>query len=425
MHNNSLIRDIFLELAKAQNIKDAKETYDKLLSLHEDVLLDKVFVIGVNNNSCNFHTSKLCSFIDTNKGNKAYIVTPIPEYKNINVFSVSHFEILPIDATLLIDSNAVDYFYHYYIKHIELNDQEASKYSARANENLIESIYKYDVDINYLPYALEDFCNPFRENKNIDITKQKLKSLMFLANINRELFKKNGRLEIDQALLNNNGFKNFDDFYNDRIRYLEEVSICHKNLFSDYFFACGILLYIYTIGKEKIDSIKKLECILQKMHSLGRISTGIIQLASNYFNNKVEAIDFFKIKHSKTQDDIIKGFKNKAWDIFLFQTSARFAANPRSGALFGYPMFLTEDKKFFNGYLKYIGHVGIVIDKAKKIESPIVLGAHLEENEILMIENFYTEKKLLERTSIHKNNEKNMYVIMEEFYKEQSKQVCP
>lgn len=414
--SNKLLIEVFQDLFESNNISEAYDKYQYHLKNKNDELKNIVFVVGVDNYNSDFYISNIQSFINTNQNNKAFVVTPFPQYNNINVFCSEYFESIPIDSTLLVDSNAINYFYYFYVQNIELDKKEEEKYRAFENNELIESIFKNDIDINYLPYAFEDFLNPFRINKNIEYTKRKIKAVMFLTNIDREFYKLTKQFRINTYLLNQEGFDNFDDFYASRIKYLETIKDTQQTIFADYFLFTGFLIAIYNVNKQEIKNIEKMKIILEMMHSTGRLLSGLIYFASKYFNEDKDAKTFLELN---TKKNSIEQFRNKGWDIFLFHTGVRFTSNSNQNVLFGYPMFLTQDKIFFNGYLKNILNIGLIIDKNEKNEFPISTACDLNNEESDLLNLFYSSNNIGLRKAYIKNNQDQMYELMQSFYDEQ------
>lgn len=60
---------------------------------------------------------------------------------------------------------------------------------------------KYDIDLNCLPYLLEDYINPEHEGFNLNKTRSKIESFEIVNNLDKEFYYKTGQIRIDQKKL--------------------------------------------------------------------------------------------------------------------------------------------------------------------------------------------------------------------------------
>lgn len=337
------------------------------------------------------------TFYDDNK--EIFVKHYFYPYKNILYIEKPIKKQPNIDHTVFVDSNAFKIFQNFYIKNIK-ND-------------FIDFKIKYNIDLNYTPYILEDFVNPYHTRPNYDKTREKVKIIETINNMDLEHYKNTGEIIIDKKLLNKAGYSNIDSFIDDKffffINYfkrndMQSISLHdsilqtstkkldYHRLMLDYNLIFG---YILKILIEDIDSNTTLETkiinIYKDMLSHDRIMMQIIYLAYQYYTNPTQVNKFLKFASNQSYEEVLKITYNVSWDIFLYLLGRYFIANTREinnvKADFGVPFYMTGDAKFWQAFVAEYAQRVFIIDKSNPQKSmnsiPIPTDIYIKITKIL------------------------------------------
>lgn len=360
-----LLQDI-LEASSNEKIIDLfnRDEYTSLLERYS-------LVIGTSfDDSTTFSKNHLLKlneqYFESSLNKQIFIKTYFSPSTGLLYISKNSKKMFMVDHSIFIDSNAFKLFQDFYYK---------NKY-----HDLIELKIKYSLDFNYLPYIFEDYINPFHTKPNPEKTKEKLRVIETINNLDVDYYLKTGEIKIDQQLLNANGFKSIDHLLDNRLFYFnnffekeELVSITLANnqgvlhesksikqnyhrYMLDFNLICGYLVTILLEQwNEEHDLSEKIITLYEDMISHDRVMLQILCLAYKYFDNPSSVNAFLKFSSDWTYHEIIQATHNMAWDIFLYLFGKYFITNPRKDKIdfdFGVPLYMTEDKKFWEAFVE-------------------------------------------------------------------------
>ena len=199
-------------LNNGSNIEFEKIYKDYLIKY--PILKNYTLIIGTNDTSNNYFHKTIPaflnekSFFDYNNNQKINVNHNWFEFSNIIYLSNKMTDSLPtFDSTIFVDSNAMNI--------IDKFRQSPQDYK----NSFLDFKIKYDIDLNYLPYILEDYVNPEHESLNLNKTRSKIESFEIVNNLDKKFYYKTGRIRIDQKKLEAEGYKTFEAFINDKLFY--------------------------------------------------------------------------------------------------------------------------------------------------------------------------------------------------------------
>lgn len=361
------------------------------------------------------------------------IASPL-QHKHMFYLSNEFKDKYSLDLLLNIDSNATNYFNNFF--------KDRNK-----EHKFIDMLIEKDIDIDYAPYLLEDSYNPFHTKLNYAKTKEKLIYLEKFRFLNHEKYLDNKKIEIDLMKLKmQTGFNDFDEYIKQKELFWifscdekEQKIILSDNktytynlnckLF-DYFESLYILTYSYILNAliEAFYSKKSLEekilSICKNMKNNGPILLNVLYFIYLFFrdleNSTSLTREFFNFDVNWKAERILKEARNKAWDIFLYETFVRigFGQKPMKNADLCYPFFVTKDKRFYNAYIKNVRSKLIMIGSNKEITNA------LESNEIsLNFHNLLLNKNVHLRRNIQLNRNDCRYSLAKIFMDQMEEQI--
>ncbi|WP_419233780.1 hypothetical protein [Aliarcobacter cryaerophilus] len=435
-------------LNNGSNIEFEKIYKDYLIKY--PILKNYTLIIGTNDTSNNYFHKTIPaflnekSFFDYNINQKINVNHNWFEFSNIIYLSNKMTDSLPtFDSTIFVDSNAMNI--------IDKFRQSPQDYK----NSFLDFKIKYDIDLNYLPYILEDYVNPEHESLNLNKTRSKIESFEIVNNLDKEFYYKTGRIRIDQKKLEAEGYKTFEAFINDKLfyfannffekKYCKFISLPKSTVlvtsdkndikFNDYFSMYN-LIYGYVLNilieKYKDNSIEsKLHNILRNMYLNGQQLLQIIFFSYIFFTkeNEYEINKFFNFDlASWTYQKILKKARNIAWDIYLYTMTKDFIVKPlrkinniEYRADLGIPLFLTMDDRFYNAFIRFCPIQIMIVDESTKERPYISINTKIYEyNEFInILEDFYDKNKDISKLKerIFKKYTKNniVYSIRRQF----------
>lgn len=351
-----------------------------------DFIKNYSLIVGTNDDEgsdfCVGILSKLNQkkFYDTDK-NEIFVEHNFSQYKNVLYLSGEIKKQVIVGSSVFIDSNSINMFERFYNTQV-LND-------------FIEFKYNYNIDMNYLPYILEDYVNPHNKSKKTDKTLSKIKIFEIVNNLEYDDFIKTGTISENKILLIKNGYANIDELVEERLFYwthfiekniAQNVQLNDSNTFvseqkldinlflSDYYFIYAFLIKAVIEHSKNIPIEEKIINFYHEMILNGRIFMHLLEFIYDYFSNQSNINQFMNYDNSWTCDRIFLETHNKAWDIFLYykasqSTITNFGENNSD---FNVSFFLTKDRKFYTNYVKGYKNKVYLINESN-IERPFVV----------------------------------------------------
>ncbi len=337
------------------------------------------FVIGTNDTSfTNFYltgANKLNQnmFVDPKDNKGISIYHPYSKYQTLLYLSPELKNEVVTNANVFVDSNTMN---------------ALNKKSDQDNE-LLDFIVKNNIQINYLPYILEDYINPYRASKKEEKTFEKIRNFEIVSNIDKKHYLDTHNIQIDMTLLRNHGYNSLDQLLEDKKfffshffekKHAKEV-ICPRNtLFlenttsymfniqhylSDYNLIYGLVLNILMQRWVNISTYDKLEKIYLLMIKQGRVLKQILHLAYCYYENINGVNKFLTFDKTWDIDKILEKTKNITWDIFLYFKSRDFIGLQDQEGIkidLSLPFFMTKDHKFYDSFAKDYDYKVVIIN---------------------------------------------------------------
>lgn len=330
-------------------------------------------LIGTNDATyADFHLgilSELNSKNFLNSDNSKLIVNHhFADYNNLLYLTKKPKDEVKYDGSVFIDSNAMNIFESFY------NQSTTSEFIKFKIDN--------NIDLNYLPYILEDYINPHHKRKNPEKTFKKITILEIINNLDKKYYLQNNKFQIDDDLLKQNGFNSLDELIEDKKFYFQhfidkkkhkykKIYLNNSSYFtyqskqkfdiysylSDFYFIFGHILDILIEKNKDISIEKKVQNILHNMILNGRLLKQILEFAYDYFEDETKVNKFFNYDMTWDYEKIVQATYNNAWDIFLYSSSQNFITNPinkyrAEKADLGISFFLTNDNKFYSSFAK-------------------------------------------------------------------------
>lgn len=389
-----LLREITNEIIDSGDNKNIKKVYENCLEEYP-ILKNYSLIIGTNDTKNDYFHKTITnnlnekSFYDYNTKQDICINHPFMDYTNILFLSKNHLKnnLPTFDYTVFVDSNAINFFHKFYM-------------SPKENKNTyIDFIIKNKVDMNYLPYILEDYINKHHKNPQFKRTWDKIKSFEIVNNFDKEYYTLTGKIKFDQKLLESEGYNSVRNFIEDKKFYFanfferknaKEIILPNKSLyysgkkvidfngyFSQYWLIYGYVLNILIEKHSKNSTEDKIHNILKNMCSNGQELKHILYFAYLYFERdfELELNKFFNFDFvTQSYDEVLEKARNITWDIFLYITTQNFLTKPlkRVGDIefkadIGIPLFLTEDKKLYNSFIKHYSLQIVIVDETSDL----------------------------------------------------------
>jgi hypothetical protein len=378
-YNEQLILgDMVQELVQSTKNYDYNRIYNKYKSKH-DFIKNYSLIVGTDDETgSDFHTNILSEinskkFYDSDES-EITVEHHFSNYKNILYFTNEFKEKVNHDSSIFVDSNSINMFERFYNKKI--------------SNNFIDFKLKHNIDLNYLPYMMEDYINPHHKKKNPQRTLEKIRIFEIINNLDIENFQKRNNLSENLNLLNQHGFKSIDELIEDRIFYFNhfidklqhqynKIQLCNSHYYtfqsnnkldiysilSEYYMIFGYILKILIEKRKDISTEEKVKNVFHQMVLNGRNFKHILEFSYDYFDDDRKVNQFFNYNNNWSYEQTITETYNKTWDIFLYSMTQNFITNPRhrfnkQTVDFGVSFFLTKDNKFYrsfvDGYMKKV-----------------------------------------------------------------------
>ena len=446
-----LIQEIYSTITNKGSNIDLEKVYENVLKEYP-ILKNYSLIIGTNDTTNNYFHKTIPasmneqSFYDYNMKQNIFINHIWFEFSNIVYLSnKKNDQLVAFDSTVYIDSNVMNMI------------DKFRKSPQDYRNSFLDFKIKYDVDLNYLPYLLEDYINPDHESPKLDKTRDKIESFEIVNNLDKEFYHKSGEVRIDNKKLESQGYKRFEDFLHDKFFYFSN-NFCEKkdcsfisisnNAFMimpnknniDYseYLSMYNIIYGYVLNilieKNKENTVEcKIHNILKNMNLNGQVMMEILFFSYIYFtqDDKYNINKFFNFDLvSWEYEKILKKARNIAWDIYLYGITKDFIVNPirkinnlEYKADFGIPLFLTMDSRFYNAYIKFSSIQMLIIDESTDLKTYISINTNIYENEefgnILM--SFYDKNKdilKIKERILKKYSRKNFVYSIRNIFKE-------
>jgi hypothetical protein len=427
--------------------KELKNIYQSNIEKYP-MLKNYTLVIATNDTTTNNSFYKSIAnvmnekkFYDYNTNKNIHISHPWSAYSNLIYISTS-IEEPSTDITVYVDSNAMNFFSSFYD-------------SPKNNKNaFIDFKIENNVDLNYLPYMLEDHINYEHKSKKHIKTKEKIERFEIINNLDKKYYHATGILRIDKKKLEIGGYKSLREFVDDKFFYFNNFfekkdlieddlpnntimfnskigkTIDIQDILSEYDLIYGYVLNILIEKVSKNDIENKVHNVLYNMHLNGQQLLQVLHFSYLYFakEHKYEINKFFNFDLATwSYEKTIDKARNIAWDIYLYMMPQGFITKPlkRYGnyeyrANLGIPLFLTQDTKFYDTFIKSYSTQTIIIDETCQNRSFNALPSLSEEFQEFseMLESFHFKNPKLEvlkrkRFKLFKkiNGKSNLYAI--------------
>lgn len=367
-------------------------TYEKYINLYPELKYYSI-IIGSNDTTNNYFHKTIIQLINKKPFNGLnnkliHVHHDFPNFSNIVYLSDKKGKNPTLDSTIFIDSNAMNLFNEFY--------KTPKEYSI----DFINLKIEYNIDLNYLPYILEDYVNCRHKNFKIEKTYEKIKSFEIINNIDKEYYDKFKEIRIDNDKLNYAGFKTICELIDNKIFYFSNFfekkdakklklsnsswftylapnkDINIHEFFSEYDLYYGLILNLIIQKHTKTSIEKKMYSLIHNMFITGQQLIQFLEFAHNYFEDEqINDINKFLIFDFRwNYEKMIDKVHNITWDIFIYMISKGFMTNAlrkdRNNEIkadFGVPLFLTEDSRFFMAYVKnYTNKIILVDEKIKE-----------------------------------------------------------
>lgn len=380
MLNSEVFQDLLYSILDASSNKEIidlfyqNEKYNRFLAQYS-------FVIGTSfEDSTTFTKNYLLKLneqcFESSLNKKIFIKTYFSPFNGLLYISKNPKKMFMVDHTISIDSNAFKLFQDFYYQN--------------KHHDLIELKIKYSLDFNYFPYIFEDYINPLHTKPNPEKTKEKLRIIETINNMDVDYYQKTQELRINQHLLNVQGYKDIDHLIKDKIfffnNFFDKKELICINLANnlgiiqnsrnkkqneyrymlEFNLICG---YLITIMLEQWDNkhnlSEKIISLYEDMINHDCVMMQILCLAYKYFNNPSSVNSFLKFSSDWTYDQLVQATHNMAWDIFLYLFGKYFITNCRKDKInfdFGIPFYMTEDKKFWEAFVEDYHQPIFIID---------------------------------------------------------------
>ena len=441
VYEQEVLGDMIEEIMSASTNGSYQKTYEQYKLKYEFVKGYSLIIGSDDEEGAEFYRTILAelnrqTFYDAE--NREIIVEhPFSNYKNIIYLSNQAKSNIRVDSSVFVDSNSMGMFRSFYTK--------------QKTNSFIDFKHKHNIDLNYLPYILEDYVNPHHVKPYPKKTLNTVKAFEVVNNLDYNHFVQNNELQVDTTLLNTYGYMNIDELVEDKMFYFQyfidkkkqhyEKVILNTSpyfsyiseskfdvfaLLSDYYFIFGYILKILT-EKLKDNSLdEKIQNLLHQMVLNGRNFKQILEYAYDYFQQqKIDTFFNYKIrpndKERMTFEEVVQETHNKSWDIFLYLRTQNFVTNPRNRfneerADIGMAFFLTQDKKFFKPFVEGYKQKVFVVNENIKGRPFVTMNEKTEKSEKVeeIIYDYYNtdmKKKMKLKSKRGIIGQKHMYAL--------------
>jgi len=362
------------------------------------------FAVATNDITfANFHLSDINTlnkkqFIDAKDDIEIYVHHPYANYENILYLSPELKQIIAVYSNVFVDSNTMNIF--------ENNQNKRNK--------ILDYIVQNSIQINYLPYILEDYVNPFHKGKKQKKTLEKIKYFETVSNIDKKHYFNTKEVRIDKNILIKHGFNSLEDLVKNKFfffsNFFEKNSalqiICpNKTIFwktqekfsfnvnhylSDYDLFYGFVLYIVVQKWSVLSTYEKIENLYLHMVKQGRILKQLLYLAYRYYEYEKEVNKFLRYDKTWSSVKILKETYNITWDIFLFFKSRDFIGIKTHNNIefdMSIPFFMTKDHKFYDSFTKDYDYKTVIINNSEGSDSKPFWGVTRPTEQTLELEN--------------------------------------
>ncbi len=241
----------------------------------------------------------------------------------------------PIDYSISLDTQALSYLEPYIMGKISRLPKDF--------EEIFRFISREDVNVDPLPYLLENLLNLSDPNKAERIY-EKIKAYEVLRTIDAGALKKLGIIQskLDNAELIKNTQEHISRMYRDLSdqRVVDEVkfsfNVCYWHL---------LAMISIQLSKPKSSTEEKLLSLIELCHSkLASLSFRDITVAKSYFERGQRLTFFGKVQKGK--NDLFNVVQGMAWDMWhIRQMEKNLTIRPAPEARYFFPSFLTCDKR--------------------------------------------------------------------------------
>lgn len=324
----NIIANFASEINSTKNNKDILDIYEGFLALYLNTdFRNYIFVVGTNDfvgvqSSKNIKTLIKKRYFYENK-KEIFTIDLLNSYEHFLILSSNFKESFGIHLSLFLDTNMAGIFSKFITS------------SGKQSHELVEKVATNSyVDLNFLFYLFENIYNPNKKDVN-EKAYEILDNLCQFNSLYKDEYIKNKTLKHNEQYylqMRDYLFNNFDE----------------KTL-AEYNFIYAYLIYAFVEKNSSTFDIKKSTLnILQIMQENGTNYSELFEFVYSYFKNSNNT--FFNAVKTQTYKEIKKSLKNMSWDIYFYYSIRYQMMYFSEDADFGFPIFVTMDKKFIENY---------------------------------------------------------------------------
>lgn len=331
------------EINLTKNNREILDTYKKFLTLYANTnFKDYTFIVGTDDSigvQQNGYIKQLVKkqYHYKDKQN-IFTMDLLNAYEYFFILTSNFKEHFALDMSLFVDTNMAGFFANF----IKNNGQEG-------HELVKQVVESSNINLNFLFYVFENIYNPNRK-KTHSKADEILDNLCKFNSLYRDKYIHNKTLKINEQYymqMKNFLLNNFDE-----------------KILAEYNFIYAYLIYAFVEkNSPKFDIKQSIRNILQIMQENGTNYSELLEFIYSYLKNGNNV--FFNVVKTQSYEKIKENIKNMSWDIFFYYSTRYQMTHVAKEANFGFPIFATKDKKFFENYATSFKNKMLVIKDNK------------------------------------------------------------
>lgn len=332
------------EINLTKNNREILATYNKFLTLYANTnFKDYTFIVGTDDSigvQQNGYIKQLVKkqYHYKDKQN-IFTMDLLNSYEYFFILTSNFKEHFGLGMSLFVDTNMAGFFANF----IKNNGQEG-------HELVKQVVESSNINLNFLFYVFENIYNPNRK-KTHSKADEILDNLCKFNSLYRDKYIHNKTLKINEQY-----YMQMKDFL---------LNNFDEKILAEYNFIYAYLIYAFVEKNSPNFDIKQsIRNILQIMQENGTNYSELLEFIYSYLkerkNNK-----FFNVVKTQSYERIKENIKNMSWDIFFYYSTRYQMTHFAKEANFGFPIFATKDKKFFENYATSFKNKMLVIKDNK------------------------------------------------------------
>lgn len=334
------------EINLAKDNGEILATYNKFLTLYANTnFKDYTFIVGTNDSigvQQNGYIKQLIKkqYHYKDKQN-IFTMDLLNSYKYFFILTSNFKEHFGLDISLFVDTNMAGFFANF----IKNNGRESHELAKQIAENPYINLF-------FLFYVFENIHNPNRK-KTHSKADEILDNLCKFNSLYRDKYIHNKTLKINEQY-----YMQMRDFLRNNF---------DEKILAKYNFIYAYLIYAFVEKNSPNFDIKQsIRNILQIMQENGTNYAELLEFIYSYLKNGNNA--FFNVVKTQSYEKIKENIKNMSWDIFFSYSIKYHLIYFTEKANFGFPIFATMDKKFFENYAAALFDNKMLVFKDNKFE---------------------------------------------------------